>query len=575
MIRAATLSRPAAVAIAAALAFGHWAPPALGASPPPVEGKAGMVVTAQHLASEVGAAILSEGGNAVDAAVAIGYALAVVHPCCGNLGGGGFMTVHLAEGGDHFVDFRETAPAAASETMYLDAKGEVVPRRSLDGYLAVGVPGSVLGLETARERFGTMARRALIEPAIRLAEAGFVLDRGDTDLLQAKTQAFQTQPNVAAIFLKDGKAYQPGDRLVQSDLARSLRLIADSGPHAFYGGPIADAIVAASRSGGGILAMADFAAYRVGVGEPISCSYRGYRLITAPPPSSGGTTLCLILNILEGYDLAQSGFHSAAEVHLMVEAMRHAFLDRNTYLGDPAFVRNPLERLLSKDYAQAIRRRIDPDQATPSAELAPGTPPHEGSNTTHYSVVDRAGNAVAVTYTINAGFGAGVIAGDTGFFLNDEMDDFTSKPGVPNLFGLVQGKANAIQPGKRPLSSMTPTVITKDGRLAMVTGSPGGSRIITITLETILNVIDHGMTIQEAVDAPRIHHQWLPDEIAIEPRAFTLDTQRLLTAMGYKIAQQRPWGSAESILAGTDRLYGANDSRSPAGRALGVEAAQR
>ncbi len=575
-VRRMSMTRPnngriAALAVSAlALGIAAIANPAEAASPLPAEGSSAMVVTEQHLATDVGATILKQGGNAIDAAVAVGYALAVVHPCCGNIGGGGFMTIHLADGSDHFINFREIAPAAATESMYLDAKGEVVPRLSLDGYKAVGVPGSVLGLETARERFGTMARKDLIQPAIRLAEDGFVLDHGDYVLRQPWPEVFRREPNVAAIFLKDGKPFEAGERLVQSDLAATLKAIAAGGAEAFYKGSIADAVVAASEANGGILSKADFANYKVTFGEPIRCSYRDYALITSPPPSSGGITLCLILNILESYPLAEAGFHSAAQVHLMVEAMRHAYVDRNTYLGDPAFVKNPVERLLSKDYAKQIRSRIDPLRATASRDVAPGVEPHEGTNTTHYSLVDRAGNAVSVTYTVNTPFGAKVIAGNTGFFLNNEMDDFTSKPGAANVFGLVQGKANAIQPGKRPLSSMTPTIVMKGGKVAMVVGGQGGPRIITLTLETILNVIDHGMTVQEAVDAPRLHHQWLPDEIAVEPRTFTLDTARALEAMGYKIVEQRPWGSAEAILVTPDRLYGANDSRSAAGSAAGL-----
>ncbi|HWK48138.1 MAG TPA: gamma-glutamyltransferase [Stellaceae bacterium] len=566
---------------------------ALAISEPPVKAAHGMVVSSQHLASEVGVEILQAGGNAVDAAVAVGYALAVVNPCCGNIGGGGFMTLHLADGRDVFLNFRETAPGAATETMYLDAAGNVVPKLSLQGYLAVGVPGTVLGLDTALRRYGTMPRTAVMAPAIRLARDGFVLAPGDVDILATATADFAQQPNVAAAFLHDGERFRPGERQVQTDLAQTLDLIARQGPDAFYKGPIADAIVAASQAHGGILSKADFEAYTVTETAPIRCSYRGYDFITAPPPSSGGTTMCEIMNILEGYPMSELGFHSAQGVHLMVEAMRHAYVDRNTYLGDPAFVRNPLDRLLSKGYADEIRAKIDPARATASRDVAPGTPPHEGTDTTHYSIVDQAGNAVSVTYTVNALFGAKVIAGNTGFFLNDEMDDFTVKPGVPNLFGLVQGKANSIAPGKRPLSSMSPTVVTKDGHTVMVVGSPGGSRIITITLETVLNVIDYGMTIQEAVDAPRIHHQWLPDTIAVERFALSADTRRALEAMGYTITEQTPWGAAEAILIGDTTgskpaetatsgndamlggaaqpgmLYGANDNRRPAGKAVG------
>ena len=558
----------------------------------PVTAETAMVVTAQHLASEVGVQILKQGGNAVDAAVAVGYALAVTNPCCGNIGGGGFATLHLADGRDLFINFREKAPLAATETMYLDGAGEVVPDLSLKGYLAIGVPGSVLGLDTLLQKFGTMPRAGVMAPAIKLAEEGFILNQGDADILATATKHFVDQPNVAAIFLNQGKPWQAGEVLVQKNLAATLKLIAEKGPDAFYKGSIADAIVAASAAHGGILAKKDFEAYTVTETPPVKCNYRGYELISSPPPSSGGTAVCEILNIVEGYPVAQLGFHSAASVHLMAEAMRHAFVDRNFQLGDPDFVTNPLERLLSESYAREIRGKIGWAKAAGSKEVQPGIAPHEGTETTHYSIVDASGNAVAVTYTINALFGAKVIAGDTGFFLNDEMDDFTVKPGVANMFGLVQGKTNVIAPGKRPLSSMSPTIVTKDGKTFMVLGSPGGSRIITIVVETIMNVVDHGMQVQEAVNAPRLHHQWLPDQITVEPFALSPDTARLLTGMGHKIVEQAPWGAAEAILIGPaedgtatpatsgndamagskpvpGRLYGAHDDRRPAGAAAG------
>jgi gamma-glutamyltranspeptidase/glutathione hydrolase len=559
---------------------------------PPIAAQNGMVVAEQRIAAEIGADILRAGGNAVDAAVAVGYALAVVHPCCGNLGGGGFMTIHLADGRDAFLDFREKAPLAASETMYLDAKGELVPGRSTRGYLAVGVPGSPLGLDTALRRYGTMGRAEIMAPAIRLAAEGFVLGQADVDILATGTKAFAEEPNVAAIFLKDGKPYRAGDRLIQTELAETLEILAKDGPDALYRGTLGGAIVAASQARGGILAQADFEQYTVEETAPVHCAYRGVTILSAPPPSSGGTTLCEMLTILQDYKLGDFGFHSARSIHLMVEAMRHAYVDRNAYLGDPAFVANPLAHLLSESHAAAIRAGIDDHQATPSAVVAAGTPPHEGGNTTHYSVVDKAGNAAAVTYTINSYFGAKIIAGDTGFFLNNEMDDFTAKPGAANMFGLVQGATNAIKPGKRPLSSMSPTIVLRDGTIFMVVGSPGGPRIITTALETISNVVDHGMTISEAVNAPRIHHQWLPDTIYAEPFALSADTARLLTEMGYKITEQAPWGAAEAILVGPQSasgtgapvgghdsthgggatpgmLYGANDARRPAGAAIG------
>ncbi len=549
-----------------------------------------MVVTAQRLASDAGVAILAQGGNAVDAAVAVGYAMAVVNPCCGNIGGGGFMVLHLADGRDRFLNFRETAPAAATADMYLDRSGTPVPGSSIYGARAAGVPGTVAGLELARERYGTMDRPTLMAAAIRLATGGFVLTRADTDILDTEADRFRRAPNVARVFLRpDGTTLQPGDRLIQPDLAHTLQSIADQGPDAFYHGPIPEAVEATSRAEGGILTAADFAAYRAVDTAPLRCGYRGAVIISAPPPSSGGTTLCEILQVLEGYDLPAIGFHSAQSVHLMTEAMRHAYLDRNTYLGDPAFIQNPVERLLSNEYAAAIRAQIT-DRATPSRDLRPGTAPHEKTETTHFSIVDAAGNAVSTTYTLNGAFGAISIAGDTGFLLNNEMDDFTIKTGMPNLYGLVQGQANAIAPGKRPLSSMAPTVVTRDGKTLLVTGSPGGSRIITIVLQSILNVLDHGMAPQEAVDAPRIHHQWLPDVLYAERFALSPDTQTLLRAMGYTITEQVPWGAAELVAVGQSRtdtlgqaandsalsgrmrpgmLYGANDDRRPAGAAVG------
>ena len=581
--------RLAALTLAAATV----ATQALAASRPAVEAEHGMVVSSQHYASEAGRRILEQGGNAIDAAVAVGYALAVVEPCCGNIGGGGFMTIHLAGGRDTFINFRETAPAAATERMYLDATGNPITDLSLYGYLAAGVPGTVMGLDRALSEYGRLPRAKVMGPAIKLARGGFILTRGDTDLLDSMVPRFGKDPVAAKIFLRpDGKPFQPGDRLVQKDLATTLGLIARQGPAAFYKGPIAKAVERASKANGGILTAQDFANYTVTEGAPVTCSYRGYVLVSSPPPSSGGTTICEILNVLEGYDMKGLGFRSAQSVHLMVEAMRHAYLDRNTYLGDPAFVNNPLDRLLSKDYAAAIRSKIDPDRATPSKEVQPGAAPHEKTETTHYSVVDKEGNAVAVTYTINGRFGSNVIAPGTGFFLNDEMDDFTVKPGVPNLFGLVQGTANAIAPGKRPLSSMSPTLVTKDGKIFLVLGSPGGSRIITITLETVMNIVDYGMAPLEAVDAPRIHHQWLPDEVFYEAYGLSPDTIKILAGMGYKLTEQTPWGSAELIeigalaanaaapgtsgndaaLSGKVRsgyLYGAADDRRPAGAAAG------
>ncbi|AIN12807.1 gamma-glutamyltranspeptidase [Yersinia pseudotuberculosis] len=563
------------------------------ASTPAVEAKNGMVVTSQYLASQVGADILKMGGNAVDAAVAVGYAQAVVNPCCGNIGGGGFMTIHLADGTDTFINFRETAPSTANADMYLDKDGNVTKDASLYGYLAVGVPGTVLGMDSAQKKYGKLTRQQVMAPAIRLARDGFILTRADTDILDTTVKRFRQDPESARIFLrKDGEALQPGDRLVQADLADTLSAISEKGPDAFYQGKIPQAVEAAAKKGGGILTAADFADYKITETAPITCSYRGYKFVSAPPPSSGGVTLCETLNVLEGYNLKSMGFNSADYIHTLTEAMRHAYMDRNTFLGDPEFVKNPLDRLLSKSYAADIRKQIVANKATPSVEVQPGMQPHEKPETTHYSIVDHEGNAVSTTYTVNGRFGAVVIAPGTGFFLNNEMDDFTVKVGEQNLYGLVQGATNAIAPGKRPLSSMSPTLVTKDGKTFMVLGSPGGSRIISITLQTALNVIDHGMAPQEAVDAPRIHHQWLPDEVYYEQRGVSADSLNILKNMGYKMVEQSPWGAAELILVGLagvegvspansgndsavsgkvreGYLYGANDVRRPAGAAIG------
>jgi gamma-glutamyltranspeptidase/glutathione hydrolase len=551
-----------------------------------------MVVSAQRLATEAGAAILRQGGNAVDAAVAVGYAEAVTNPCCGNIGGGGFMVAHLANGRDVFLNFREAAPQAATATMYLNILGLPMRGASLNGWRAVAVPGTVLGLDTALSRYGTLPRAVVMAPAIGLARDGFVLTHADADILNRGARTLRREPGVARIFLHpDGSPWQPGDRLVQPDLAATLAAIAADGPDAFYRGQIPAAIETAARVGGGLITAADLAAYRATESAPLRCLYRGYVFLTAAPPSGGGVALCEILGVLEGYDLHAMGFHGAQSVHVMTEAMRHAFFDRNMYLGDPAFVDNPLSWLLSEDHAAAIRSAIGP-KATPSVELKAGVAPHEKPETTHYSVIDRQGNAVAVTFTLNGGFGAGEIAGNTGFLLNDEMDDFTIKPGAANMFGLVQGQANAIASGKRPLSSMAPTIVLHDGHVLMVLGSPGGPRIISIVLETALNMLDFGMAPQAAVDAPRLHHQWEPDTLFAEPYALSPDTRAVLGDMGYRMVEQSPWGAAALIAVGPDRplfnnpassgndaaagqamrpgwFYGANDSRRPAGAAIG------
>lgn len=541
----------------------------------PVSAPHAMVVTAQHLATNVGVKILEQGGNAIDAAVAVGYALAVVHPCCGNLGGGGFMTIHLANGKNLFLNFREKAPLAATHNMYLDKKGNLVPGRSLWTYKAVGVPGSVMGLDEALKEYGTMSRAQVIQPAIELARKGFVLKRGDVKIMHFAYKYCKRHADCDTAYFHNakGRFYKPGERLVQPVLAHTLELIKKDGNKAFYDGSIAKKIVADSNKRGGILTLKDFHDYSVEWEKPIECHYRGYTVVSAPPPSSGGVTMCEIFNVLEGYPIAKRPFHSVANVHDMVEAMRFAYADRNKFLGDPDFVHNPIDKLLSAGHAAWIRSHIRAHRATPSSKVHGTLSPYEGTDTTQYSIVDKHGNAVSVTYTINALFGSGIMAPGTGFFLNNEMNDFSVKPGAPNMYGLVQGEANAVAPGKRPLSSMSPTIVLHGGKLFMVTGSPGGSRIITITLETILNVVDHGMNVQQAVDAPRIHQQWLPDVVEIEPHALSATVKKKLEEMGYRFKTMRPWGAAEAIRVirnGKARdLHGANDDRRPSGLAAG------
>ncbi|MEO8748122.1 MAG: gamma-glutamyltransferase [Rhodanobacter sp.] len=536
----------------------------------PVTAEHAMVVSAQHLATQVGVDILKQGGNAVDAAVAVGFAEAVVHPCCGNIGGGGFMNIHLKDGRSLFLNFREKAPLKATPTMFQDAQGNVVEGRSTDTFLGVGVPGTVMGFSTALKAYGTMSLQEVIAPAIKLASEGYVLEQGDVDSLDSRENAFAEHANVAAIFLNDGKPWKVGDRLVQKRLAHTLQLIASGGTEAFYKGSIAKEVVKASDANGGILSMKDFADYTVQWEKPIECDYQGYAIVSAPPPSSGGVTVCLILQIIKPYPFAKWGYGSVDTVHYLVEAERRAFADRNTYLGDPAFVRNPVDELLSADHAAKLRATIHPDKATPSSEVTGSLGAPEGNHTTHYSVVDKDGNAVAVTYTINFLFGNKQIAGDTGFFLNDEMDDFTAKPGVANGAGLVQGVINQVEPGKRPLSSMTPTIVLHDGKVFMLTGSPGSATIISSTLESFLNVADFGMNMQQAVNAPRVHQQWYPDIVYVGKGMLTPQAQQTLEAMGYTF-KGFGGGAVEAILVNpkTGLLEGANDPRRPAGLAAG------
>jgi gamma-glutamyltranspeptidase/glutathione hydrolase len=479
-----------------------------------------MVASAHGLATAVGVDVLRRGGNAVDAAVAVALALAVVYPVAGNLGGGGFMVIRLADGRATAIDYREMAPAAAHRDMYLDAKGDLVADASTVGYRAAGVPGTPAGLALALEKYGSMKWTDLVEPARRLAEGGFTVDRREERFLESEADKLVKFADSAKIFLKNGKPYREGETLRQPDLARTLERMQKRGPREFYEGETARLIAEDMRASGGLITLADLKSYRAKEREPLRGRYRGHEVITMPPPSSGGIVLLEMLQMLEKFDLAESGFGSSLTIHLQTEAMRRAFADRAEYLGDADFVDVPVARLLSPEYAAARAATIDPNRASTSAEVGPGLAAarHESEQTTHFTVVDAAGNVVSNTYTLNLGYGSGVVARGTGVLLNNEMDDFAAKPGTPNAFGLVQRESNAIAPGKRPLSSMTPTIVLdRDGQFWFALGSPGGPTIINCVLQVICNLVDFRMELQQAVDAPRVHHQWLPDRILIEP----------------------------------------------------------
>lgn len=531
---------------------------------PPVVGRYTMVASDHPLASAVGVEVLRRGGNAIDAAVAVAFALAAVHPQAGNLGGGGFLVYRAADGQAYALDYREAAPAAASRNMYLD-KGGSLTDKSLTGALASGVPGSVAGLAEMHRRFGRLPWREVVEPAVALARDGFVVDAPRAWEFAHSEPRLRRFPSTVAAFFPGGHRPTVGDTLRQPELAHTLELIADSGAAAFYRGSIAGLIVAQMQRSGGIITREDLAGYSPKWREPIQATYRDWHIISMPPSSSGGVTLTEMLNILEGYGQLPP-FGTAELLHLEIEAMRLAFTDRNRYLGDPDFVPMPVERLTSKAYAAQLRRGINRDRATPSSSMPPII---EGHETTHYSIVDQEGNAVAVTTTLNDNFGSALAVGGAGFFLNDEMDDFAAKPGTPNLFGLVQGEANAIEPGKRMLSAMTPTIILdKNGRLAMVVGSPGGPTIITAVLQVISNVLDHDMTLAQAVSAPRIHHQGLPDTVQWEPGGINPDARRVLEAMGHRF-RQRPGILADvnAVLITPHGLEGVADPRRGGGAA--------
>lgn len=531
----------------------------------PVKAKHGMVASVDAMATEVGVDILKQGGNAVDAAVAVGFALAVTHPQAGNLGGGGFMLLRTASGRTTAIDFREMAPARASRDMFLDKQGNADSKLSLTSHLASGTPGTVAGFALAAQKYGTLPLSTLLAPAIKLARDGIVVnDALADDLATYGKETLINHDNSRAIFYKaDGKPYQKGERLVQKNLARSLQLIAQQGPDAFYKGKIAEEIAGEMAQHGGLIGKQDLAAYRAVERKPVSGTYRGYEVFSMPPPSSGGIHIVQILNILENFDLAKFGFGSADAMQVMAEAEKYAYADRSEYLGDPDFVKVPLQALTSKAYAKTLAQQIDVNKARPSSEIKPGKlAPYESNQTTHFSVVDKDGNAVAVTYTLNTYFGSGIVAGQSGILMNNEMDDFSAKPGTPNVYGLVGGEANAVQPAKRPLSSMSPTIVAKDGKTWLVTGSPGGSRIITTVLQMVVNSIDFGMNVAEATNAPRFHHQWLPDQLRVE-KGFSPDTLRLLEAKGQHVKVMPAMGSTQSIMIGPDGTrYGASDPRS-------------
>jgi gamma-glutamyltranspeptidase/glutathione hydrolase len=536
----------------------------------PVHALHGMVASESFLASQVGVKVLQQGGNAVDAAVATAFALAVTLPNAGNIGGGGFMMLHDAKSGkDTAIDFREMAPAGASRNMYLDAQGNVIPDKSLFTQAAIGVPGTVAGMLYALDHYGTKPRGTLIAPAIALAQKGFAVDEQLGVTLDAETKHLGAWDSSRRIFFKDGRPLRTGETLRNPDLARSMQLIARDGAKAFYDGPIGRAIVAEAKAHDGLITAADLKNYKVVEREPVRGNYRGYEIVSMPPPSSGGVHIVQILNILSNFPLRDWGHNSAKTIHIEAEAMKLAYADRSEYLGDPDFVKVPVKGLTSQAYADELAKKIDLTRATPSATIKPGRPqPYESDQTTQFTVADQAGNVVSVTYTLNTSFGSGIVASGTGILLNNEMDDFSAKPGVPNAYGLVGGDANAVQAMKRPLSSMSPTLVLKDGKPWLATGSPGGARIITTTLQTLIDMIDFGMNPAEAGSAVRIHHQWLPDELRVE-KGLSTDTTTLLAAMGYKIVERPAMGRTQTIQITPSGFFGYSDPRNPNGATIG------
>jgi gamma-glutamyltranspeptidase/glutathione hydrolase len=537
----------------------------------PIYAKHGMVSSQEAIASQIGVDILKQGGNAVDAAVAVAYALAVTLPRAGNIGGGGFMLVHLAEQNKTIaIDYRETAPAKAHKDIFLDEQGNAVDKLSREHGLAVGVPGTVMGMELALKQYGTMKMAQVIKPAIKLAKDGIVVTSDLSNSLAGLKSRITQWPSSAAIFYHaDGSNYQVNELLKQPELAQSLSLIAQKGSKGFYQGETAEKIVSAVQNAGGVMSLTDLANYKVVEREPVRGNYRGYEVVSMPPPSSGGIHIIEMLNVLEQFPIDKLGHNSANTLHLMAETMKYAYADRSEYLGDPDFVTVPVKQLTSKQYAKEIASKIAINKTTPSSEIKPGKlAPYEGDQTTHFSVIDKWGNAVANTYTLNFSYGSGLVAKGTGILLNNEMDDFSVKPGTPNGYGLIGGEANAVQGNKRPLSSMSPTMVMKDGKPFIVTGSPGGSRIINITLQMIMNVIDHNLNIAEATAAARMHHQWLPDFIWVE-HTLNRDTISLLEAKGHKVKVQESIGSTQSIMMTEQGLFGASDPRRAGSAAIG------
>lgn len=529
----------------------------------PARSKNGMVVSAEPLATKVGVQILKKGGNAVDAAVAVGFALAVTYPTAGNIGGGGYMVIHLKDGNSTTIDFRETAPGLAFKDMYIDSSGKFQPKLSQEGATSAGVPGSVAGLIYALEKYGTMKLEDVIQPAINLAEDGFPLTHYAARMIESNIKEFKKYESSMKVFSKNGKSFEEGDIFKQTDLAQTLKLIKQNGRDGFYKGKTADLILNQMKKMDGLITLEDLENYKVIERKPVIGTYRGFEIVSMPPSSSGGIVLIKMLNILENFDFKKEEWGSSSYIHRLVEAIRYAYADRSKHLGDPEFYNVPQGWLISKEYSKEIFNKIS-ERATESKSITPGNPKwNESEETTHYSIADKFGNAVSVTTTINAGFGSSLVVDGAGFLLNNEMDDFSAQPGTPNMFGLLGSEANSIQPGKRMLSSMTPTIVLKNGKPYLVVGTPGGSTIITVVLQVIMNLLEFDMNLKNAMDAPRIHHQWFPDEIQYERFALPEDVKNNLMAKGHKIGRMRGLGLVEAILIDQDNgiFFGVSDKR--------------